>query len=344
MRNIAKSKAFKLLSMVLAVLVLGVSVLAIVTDGFRSWGRSEIVPPVIDGGFVSDDQGNDLSDDEVHPMPKNMMFRASAADGRAARATIQAIIEPIDATNQNLTWEHAWVNPNSAWATGKDVFDYFFLLPGSDPTIMTLECVEPFAEQIIITVTSVDNPEAQATCMVDYAKRLEGLDMVLGGVSGDSGMTIPSKSTVINTLKVYPDQPDLLRSITFVEKWGVGTVEDNIDRIIDVRFSFTAEFSAAFQAQFPALSLLNNLDLPVGTGLSSGSNFFGFLGITDSTSAADKNAVFRLLDEFAEKGVFTLSVETMGDRSEVTETYLFSVSDLHISVTGVRLGETTLII
>lgn len=340
--SILKSKAFKLTSVLLAVLVLGVSIMAIVTNGFRNWGRSDLVPPVIDGGFVTDDKGNDLSDNEVHPMPKNMMFRASAADGQASDVTLTATIEPADATNQAVTWSAAFVNPSSTWATGKDVADYLTVTPASSGSLTaTVSCAQPFGEKIRITVTSNDNPEAKATCTVDYAKRMTGFNVEFGAAgTHNDPMTLISGSSDVNIVPVYMDE-EVSRSVSFDPIFGVGTVEDTITEPDTMLFTFTDEFLAAIEDLISG----TYIELPLSGGFASGSNFFEYFGDFADADPVYKNYFFKLLNEYQDQGIVELSLTLTGKYSgEVTETFLLSASDMKISVTGITLDESTLVI
>ena len=95
--------------------------------------------------------------------------------------TITATVEPADATNQVLTLDFNWVNPDSEWASGKAVGEYFAATK-TDTNTWTLSVGKAFGEQIAITVkannyvegdTSEENLALKATCIVDYVKRVE---------------------------------------------------------------------------------------------------------------------------------------------------------------------------
>lgn len=95
--------------------------------------------------------------------------------------TITATVEPADATYKTLDLTFDWVNPNSAWASGKAVGEYFAVTKTGDNT-WALSVGKAFGEQIAITVTthnyvegdtSAENLALKATCIVDYVKRVE---------------------------------------------------------------------------------------------------------------------------------------------------------------------------
>lgn len=77
--------------------------------------------------------------------------------------TITATVSPDNsADNTGLDWSMAFKNPSSEWAAGKTLSDYMTLTPsGTDVAgskTVSVKCLKPFGEQIVITATSQDNP------------------------------------------------------------------------------------------------------------------------------------------------------------------------------------------
>ena len=94
--------------------------------------------------------------------------------------TVTASITPSDALNKEVDWSVAWKNPSSAWANGKDVTDYVTVTPTSDGALTaTVECMEAFGEQVLVTATSRDNPSAKGSCTADYMQRYLGTETSL---------------------------------------------------------------------------------------------------------------------------------------------------------------------
>lgn len=126
-------------------------------------------------GQVTDDKGMVMGEG-INAMPTRMTFRNARAFTNASEydsVTIQATVKPDNATNKSVSWSVAFVNPASAWATGKNVTDYVTVTPQSvGSNIAIVECLKPFGEQIKITVTSESNRNAKAECTVDFAKRI----------------------------------------------------------------------------------------------------------------------------------------------------------------------------
>lgn len=85
--------------------------------------------------------------------------------------TITATLLPEGATDE-VDWTFAWQNAESTWASGKAITDYVTVTPTADGALTaTVKALKAFGEKVVITVTSRSNPQAQAQCVCDYAKR-----------------------------------------------------------------------------------------------------------------------------------------------------------------------------
>ena len=193
-----KYKSNKIVTAVLAILLVIViagaaALVGVLSNGFKDWTKfqpeeqTETPADEEQGGEeelpVLDDEGEEMESGVVHAMPKAMTFRtaASLAATPAVQAetydsvTLTATVKPDSAADKSVDWAVAFVNPSSEWATGKTVTDYVTVTPSSDgSTTATVKCLQPFGEQIKITVTSRMNTEATASCTVDFAARPSG--------------------------------------------------------------------------------------------------------------------------------------------------------------------------
>lgn len=138
--------------------------------------------PVVEGEDlpVIDNEGNELSSEMANAMPMGMTFRTAASLAAAPAAQsetydsvkLTATVKPDSAADKSVDWAVVFVNPSSEWASGKTVTDYVTVTPSSDgSTTATVKCLQPFGEQVKITVTSRMNKEATASCTVDFAAR-----------------------------------------------------------------------------------------------------------------------------------------------------------------------------
>lgn len=191
------SKIFSGILAVLLVLVIAAGVVGVgyMSDWFTDWtkfeqeqpadeeqGGEEELPPVVD------ENGEAMESGTVYAMPSRMLYTSAAttaADGTTVSSspiTLEATITPDTATDKSVKWSVAFVNPSSEWATDKTVTDYVSV--SSSGLTCTVTCHQAFGEQIKITVTSNDNPEATDSCVVDYLKRIEDVTFTLSnGVS-----------------------------------------------------------------------------------------------------------------------------------------------------------------
>ena len=86
---------------------------------------------------------------------------------------LNATVSPDTATDKSLDWSVKFADPASEWANGKTVTDYVTVTPQADgSSIATIQCLQPFGEQIIITAASRQTPAAKAVCSVDFYARI----------------------------------------------------------------------------------------------------------------------------------------------------------------------------
>lgn len=130
--------------------------------------------------IVADNDGNKLNDGVFHKLPIAMLIsqppeKTETSDDVKTSVNVVATITPDDAANKAVDWSVAFVNSSSAWANGKAATDYITAEPTTDGALTaTVTCKAAFGERIKITVTSRDNPEASASCTVDYKQQFEG--------------------------------------------------------------------------------------------------------------------------------------------------------------------------
>ena len=99
--------------------------------------------------------------------------------------TVTATVLPEDAGNKNLNWSVSFVDPSSDWAQGKSVEDYVSLSYSGKNAI--LSCLAAFGSQIQLTATSVENPTKSASCLVNYAMKIDSVYAYFGNMSLNLG-------------------------------------------------------------------------------------------------------------------------------------------------------------
>ncbi len=190
-----KNKTIKRLSAVLfAVLLIAALVLSVLTKGFTDWQFGKEQPTVNDlnsNVVVTPQEGNGGIRLMAEFLPE-ITQGDNETDYESETLTITATVSPDNsADNTGLDWSMAFKNPSSAWATGKTLSDYMTLTPsGTDAAgskKVSVKCLKPFGEQIVITATSQDNPEVKATCTADFAQRIESATLKFGDLNVNLG-------------------------------------------------------------------------------------------------------------------------------------------------------------
>lgn len=148
-----------------------------------------------DGAVISE-----TAEHGVSLMSAKIVPAAYAANGVSALAdtayTLTASVEPDYAGEKTFDWSIKFEDGSSSWANGKSVTDYVTVTPSSDGAdTATVECKQAFGERILVTCTSRDYTGLSATCTVDYAQRITGMDVTLEG-SRTGDVAIPEGEEV----------------------------------------------------------------------------------------------------------------------------------------------------
>ena len=134
-----------------------------------------------DGAVISETAENGISLMSAKIMP--VAYADSGVSALADTAyTLTATVEPNYSGEKEFDWSIKFQNASSSWANGKTVTNYVTVTPTSDgANTATIECKQAFGEKIIVTCTSRDYAGLSATCTVDYAQRITGMDVTLEG-------------------------------------------------------------------------------------------------------------------------------------------------------------------
>lgn len=119
------------------------------------------------------EEGDELASGDIVPM-QNMTFATakSLTTESDARVTIKATVMPLQAATE-LSWTVTFNDPASKWATGKTVTDYVTVTPSASTLTATVQCLQPFGEQIIVTSSADKFEGVTASCTVDFGQRIK---------------------------------------------------------------------------------------------------------------------------------------------------------------------------
>ncbi len=193
-----KNKTIKRLSAVLfAVLLIAALVLSVLTKGFTDWRFGKELPAVNDLNnnvvVTPQESGGAMTLSVMRAPEKTADVTLGDETGYESETlTITATVSPDNsADNTGLDWSMAFKNPSSEWAAGKTLSDYMTLTPsGTDVAgskTVSVKCLKPFGEQIVITATSQDNPAVSASCTADFAQRIESTTLKFGDLNVNLG-------------------------------------------------------------------------------------------------------------------------------------------------------------
>ena len=300
------------------------------------------VQPSDSADNVTDENGKVLSEG-VNVMPARMTFRNARAITNASEydsVTIQATIKPDNATNKSVSWSVAFVNPTSAWATGKNVTDYITVTPQSEGSnIATIDCLRPFGEQVKITVVSESNRNAKAECVVDFAQRIQKVSFEVQCPEEDYSLMGFSMDALYLDVgldwDLWIDEP--------TREYTDYTVEDVFDPelLIYSNEEILQELNAA--------TGLNLGKAVLAMDRSEGAIYGSLLSALegeDLNNPESYNKLNNWLMENSDKALFTLHYKALGNRStyEVEIPIYINASQLNVLVTEITLNQNSMII
>lgn len=113
-------------------------------------------------------------------LPRAAFAAMGVSEEAESAYTLTAEVSPDYASDKSLDWTKIdWQDGASEWATGKVVSDYVTVTPSADGSSAVLACLQDFGEPIVLTVSSVSNPEVCATCFVNYYQRVKSCDFAI---------------------------------------------------------------------------------------------------------------------------------------------------------------------
>ena len=286
--------------------------------------------------FVGEAEGSGIRVMSTKISPANYEeYGISPMAESAQRLT--ATITPANATNKEVDWTIAWVNPSSSWASGKTVTDYVTVTPTSDGALTAnVECLQAFGEQVKVTCTSRQNPEASAGSKVDYIKRIiSGTMNYLGDKTGSVNFTSEGSTytytATSNVEEIYIDSDDSV----FTPVTGVGTLDDEYTYDITVTMNgdwAQAVYEGGFYASYIDSNYIKDLSeigmLQIGSFIGAniltgeGQDMVYDDAYTGSSGAF--NGLSSALRNYGTAELFTVKVVATGQYSTFTGSCTFS--------------------
>ena len=274
------------------------------------------------GAVITEGEGNGIKLMSVKISPENYAeYGISPLADTAYQLT--ATIVPENATDKTVDWAIAWAvppqhsggtigdeDPGSVWAMGKTVTDYVTVTPTSDGALTAnVECLKDFGAQVKVTVTSRDNSEVKANCLVDYTQKLQGVKATFGFTVLTDGMT---KSFDLS----QSGQP--IESWTFDYTTSAYTIEDHY--VTMVTLSFSEEGVSALESAIGAEFTWENDNISGGMPAFD-KTFFDRVFVTADGAVSENAEQYNKLVAALSSGVtlFEAEVFTAGDYGTKTD-------------------------
>lgn len=313
------------------------------------------------GAVITEGEGNGIKLMSVKISPENYAeYGISPLADTAYQLT--ATIVPENATDKTVDWAIAWaesrgehtggtnaINPvdstydsddthdtSNSWSEGKTVTDYVTVTPTSDGALTAnVECIKDFGAQVKVTVTSRDNSDVKANCLVDYTQKLQGVKATFGSTVLTDGI---AKSF------------DLSQSGQPIESWkfdyttSAYTIEDHY--VTMVTLSFAEEGVSALESTIGAEFTWETDNISGGMPAFD-KRFFDRVFVTADGAVSENAEQYNKLVAALSSGVtlFEAEVFTAGDYGTKTDVYEIKVvSDgLKIRVEDMELDDTNII-
>lgn len=271
---------------------------------------------------IVEPQNNVETNVEAKNLSLKLLAVTLAEDGSIIKEFTYSIL-PEEATNKSINVSVAWADDNSSksdddsFKTSKSVQDYVTITKDESSKKITLTCKQAFGSQIIGTITSVDNPNAQASVKVEYRKRRTYDYEILG-----------------NTLSSGVNNLEELLDFTFTD--GVGTLP----------FNGTAESVLKFEVGTLNSSVSTSFDnyVTLKNQLLTGESFAKVLAEVNKLDASSYNSVVSIMNSHKTDLVtrdFVYSNEDTGDISG-TLVYGFELGSTTIKVENIEISDETI--
>ena len=161
---------------------------------------------------------------------------------------LTATISPSNVPGARVDWFIVWENSESEFASNKNVDDFVTVEANGNLTAV-ISCLQPFGETIVVRAVSTEDPEIYATCSIEYVKRISGV--TIDKVNDSTDFTLGQVNTY-----------------SYNVSYGIGTLEGelNIDSVVivpstDIQNRVTSGLGSAYGSQFLArTSITANID------------------------------------------------------------------------------------
>lgn len=179
--------AIKAIAVALAVAIVGATVAAGVGSAkggkpfqnphietwFDNWGKPSATTPTDTNatwGGVIDNVGNELNATTTYEMPAAMAFYATRDVAQSSQLAAPSVTVTC---SHNFEFNNVPIKWTIEYPSGASATDVVTVTRASDDMTVTLSCCAPFDKKLTLKAAVANNPEKNATCTIDYVKRLD---------------------------------------------------------------------------------------------------------------------------------------------------------------------------
>ena len=262
---------------------------------------------------------------------------------------LTATITPEEATDKTVDWSVEWYDTkNSSWDNDKDVNDYITVTPTEDGALTaTAECLQAFAVQIKIIVTSRDNPAAYAECVCDYAQKLQNVSVMVEAPGDTSNYLTPYTSATDYAVNEFDGNSEEYRVMVTLD-WGSSyettyTVTDQYNEDLEITVTPRGNIGIIMGLGFSnKISCKTFGPLDINETIPIGISSFGYI-----YSSSTPGGLFEFRDAMssATNIVFYLDVKITGEYSSYSASYAIALTPeaYSVAVQGVGISDDRLL-
>ena len=287
--TIEKSKAIKLTAIVFAVLTIFAAIFTAIY-----FVRQDA--PIADNTLNVENE-NGFDNTKTYAMPKTMAFTAKSlaaaqANGQTVDVKIKASVSPWDAANQAVDYSIAWgVAPTHGKET---VTDYVTVTPTVDGAkTATVTCLKAFGEQIKITVTARENPNATASCLLDYKQQLLSYDLSVAQAGKSPTVNVSRKTGKLVADVESDNEINFGYSYSKSDVYTVALNDSEIAKPTAMSLSYKSALSSAMNKVKE-----NAAGKPIATATENGFKVAGYLNknAVDGLSIENHNKIIAAIN------------------------------------------------
>lgn len=143
------------------------------------------------GAVITDGESNGIRVARARIAPEDFASYGISPQAESAY-TLTATVSPASADDTRVEWTVTCIDGSL------NASEYISL--NANGLTATVTCLKEFNKQFVVTVRSVDNPEATATCTLDYVQKITGVNVTMPQLTSQTGNITYTVETSVYTI------------------------------------------------------------------------------------------------------------------------------------------------